>query len=280
MTKDILALFKGRIALMVMSTSGLGYWLSGARDARPLLCLLAGTALSSCACGVLNQYLERREDRLMRRTSSRPLPAGSVKPEAALALGGALSAAGIGLLAAGAGGLAAALTALTLILYLGLYTPLKKITPHTTWLGAAAGAMPPLIGWAAGMGHLEPRAWALFAIQFLWQIPHFLSLFWIYREEYAAAGFRVMPVVDPNGGLTAFQMALHSFTVLLASLFPLFLGMAGLGYAIGALLLSTAYLGLGMRASWTLAALDTRRLFMASLAYLPLLFGMLLFGGV
>jgi protoheme IX farnesyltransferase len=154
------------------------------------------------------------------------------------------------------------------------------VTPQTTWLGAAAGATPPLIGWAAATGALSAKAWALFGIQFLWQIPHFLALFWIYREDYARAGFRVMPVVHPDGGTTAAQIAIHSFTLLPATLLPVVLGMAGFSYAVSALLIGIVFLGLGLRASWTLAHSDARRLFLASLAYLPLIFGMLFFGGV
>ncbi len=160
------------------------------------------------------------------------------------------------------------------------YTPLKKVTPQTTWIGAAAGAMPPLIGWAAYAGSLSPKAWVLFGIQFLWQIPHFLALFWIYREEYAAAGFRTMPVVHPDGGTTAVQIALHSFTLIPMTLLPLVLGMAGLPYAFAALAVGVVFLGFGLRASWTMSVVDSRRLFLASLAYLPLIFGMLYFGGV
>src|SRR5262249_12681140 len=145
-----------------------------------------------------NQYVERVEDGLMRRTQARPLPRARVEPRRALALGLVEAAAGPLLVALAAGPLAAALTALTIALYVLGYTPLKKVTPQSTWLGAPAGAMPPLIGWAAAAGSLSPRAWALFGIQFLWQIPHFLALFWIYREDYARAGFRVMPVVHPD----------------------------------------------------------------------------------
>jgi len=278
--KDLLALCKPRIAVMVMAMTALGYKLAGAESDARLWWTILGTGLTAGACGVLNQWLERRVDGLMKRTADRPLPAGRVGSLKALALGLILCAAGLIVLWAESGGLACAITALTIIAYVLFYTPLKQVTPHTTWIGAAAGAAPPLIGWAAAVGHLSPQAWVLFAIQFLWQIPHFLSLFWMYREDYARAGFQVMPVVDPAGGLNAAQIALHSFTVLLASLMPIFLGMAGFRYGVAALLLSTAYLALGLKASWTLAVVDTRRLFLASLAYLPIIFGMLLLGGV
>jgi protoheme IX farnesyltransferase len=278
--KDLLALTKPRIAMMVALTAGLGWALAGGRATPGFFAMTLGVCLASAASGALNQYLERVEDGLMNRTKNRPLPTGRVRPSRALALGLALAAIGPALVWLAAGRLAAGLTAATIALYVLAYTPLKKVTPQTTWIGAAAGAMPPLIGWAACAGSLAPQAWALFGIQFLWQIPHFLSLFWIYREEYAAAGFRVMPVVHPDGGTTAVQIALHSFTLLPMTLLPVVLGMAGLPYAFAALFVGAAFLGFGLRASWTMAVVDARRLFLASLAYLPLIFGMLYFGGV
>lgn len=278
--KNYLSLSKPRIALMVALTTGLGWALAGGRATPAFFGLLLGVSLASAACGALNQYLERVEDGLMRRTQSRALPRGAVSPGRALAFGASLAFAGPALVWLSAGALAAALTAATIILYVFAYTPLKKVTPQTTWIGAAAGATPPLIGWAAFSGTLPAQAWALFGIQFLWQIPHFLALFWIYREDYARAGFRVMPVVHPDGGTTAAQIAVHSFTLLPATLLPVLLGMAGFSYAVCALLVGVVFLGLGLRASWTLAHSDARRLFLASLAYLPLIFGLLFLGGV
>ncbi len=278
--KNYLSLTKPRIALMVALTASLGWALAGGRATPAFFITVLGVSLASAASGALNQYVERAEDGLMKRTKKRPLPMGRVAPSRALLLGLILAAAGPALVWMAAGRLAASLTAATIALYVLAYTPLKKITPQTTWIGAAAGAMPPLIGWAAAAGSLSPKAWALFGIQFLWQIPHFLALFWIYREEYAAAGFRVMPVVHPDGGTTAVQIALHSFTLLPMTLLPVVLGMAGLPYAFAAMIVGTIFLGFGLRASWTLAVVDARRLFLASLAYLPLIFGMLYFGGV
>ena len=278
--RNYLALTKPRIALMVALTAGLGWGLAGGRSTPAFWGMILGVSLASAASGTLNQYVERREDGLMNRTKKRPLPTAAVKPEPALAFGLALAVIGPTIVWASGGRLAAALTAATIAIYVLAYTPLKKITPQTTWIGAAAGAMPPLIGWAAAAGSLSPKAWALFGIQFLWQIPHFLALFWIYREEYAAAGFRTMPVVHPDGGTTAVQISLHCFTLLPMTLLPVVLGMAGLPYAFAALAVGTIFLGFGLRASWTLAVVDARRLFLASLAYLPLIFGMLYFGGV
>ncbi|MDE1976537.1 MAG: heme o synthase [Elusimicrobia bacterium] len=279
--KAYLELSKPRIAVLVMATAAAGYFLAGGHG--HLLAfwgLIAGVGLAAAGAGAGNQCLESGQDALMKRTSRRPLPSGRIESSRAAAAAAVLSLSGLAVVALSAGLVPFLLTALTLLVYLGAYTPLKRVTPHSTWLGAAAGAAPPLIGWAAASGGALPfRAWVLFMIQFLWQIPHFLSLFWMYREDYRNAGFKVVTVVDPDGGLTAFQIAMHTFTVLLASLLPVFCGMAGIGYGIGALILSALYLALGMRASWTLAADDTRRLFLASLAYLPLLFGMLWLGG-
>jgi protoheme IX farnesyltransferase len=274
--KAYLALCKPQIALMVILTSALGYFLAGGQAGAVLWWTMLGTGLSASACGCLNQFLERGPDSLMKRTQGRPLPSGRLKPANAFVFGTSLAVCGLAALYLKVGLLPCVIAAATIVLYLFIYTPLKLVTPQTTWAGAAAGATPPLIGWAAAQGHLGAKAWILFGIQFLWQIPHFLSIFWNYRADYAKAGFRVMPVVDPDGGLTAIQIAIHSFTLLLASMLPVIFGMAGLGYAFAALILSGAFLGLGMRASWTMETVDTRRLFFASLAYLPILFGMLL----
>lgn len=278
--KDYLTLSKPRIGLMVALTTGLGWALAGGGFTPAFCGLIVGTTLASAACGSLNQWVERREDALMRRTRARPLPAGSVTAGRALIFGLVLAVLGPALAAACGGPLAGSLTLATILLYVAVYTPLKKVTPQTTWIGAVAGATPPLIGWAAATGALGPKAWALFGIQFFWQIPHFLALFWIHREDYARAGFRVMPVVHPDGGTTAIQIAVNSFTLLPATLLPVLLGMAGAPYAVGALVVGVLFLGLALRASWTLAHADARRLFLASLAHLPLIFGMLYFGGV
>lgn len=265
---------------MVAMTAGLGWELAGGRLTSDFFGVIFGTIFASAASGALNQWYERREDALMRRTLGRPLPSGRIKAWKALLFGLALAVLGPVLVAMNGGTLAGLLTLATIVIYVGIYTPLKKVTPQTTWIGAVAGAMPPLIGWAAATGTLGPKAWALFGIQFLWQIPHFLALFWIHREDFARAGFRMMPVVYPDGNTTAIQIALHSFTLLPATLLPVVLGMAGTPYAVGALVVGVVFLGLGLRASWTMAHADARRLFLASLAHLPLIFAMLYFGGV
>jgi len=278
--KDFIQLAKPRIALMVALTTWLGWALAGGTATWSLLSVLIGASLAAAACGTLNQCMERREDGLMNRTKNRPLPTGRVSPLSALIYGLALAVIGPALVWAAGGALAAGLTLATIVLYVLVYTPLKKVTPQTTWIGAAAGATSPVIGWVAAGAPLDARAFTLFAIQFLWQIPHFLALFWIYREDYARAGFKVMPVVHPDGGTTAIQIAVHSFTLLPATIAPALVGLARPEYAIGAFAVSGSFLLLGLRASWTMSILDNRRLFLASLVFLPLIFGMLLFGGV
>lgn len=276
--KNYLELAKPRIGVMVALMAALGYALAGGRDNAALLWLALGTTLASAACGALNQLLEKGPDGLMARTRSRPLPSGRLSSGQALAFGLACAVSGLGILYFKSGVLAMLCALATLILYVGLYTPLKRVTPLSAWIGAAAGATPPLVGWAAAQGRLPVQAWSLFAIQFLWQMTHFLALFWIHREDYARAGFKFTPVLDPSGRLTSAQIAVHSFSILPVSLLPVVWGMAGPGYGLGALALGGAYMALGLRASWTLAPLDTRRLFLASLAYLPLLFAMLWIG--
>ena len=278
MIKDYLSLCKPRISLLVALTSALGYALARGVSGAHLNWMLLGVTLSSSASACLNQWLEFKQDALMERTKKRPIPQGRIAPRAALAFGLVLAFSGFFILLFKSNFLTLFLTELTVAVYVLIYTPLKMATPQTTWIGAFAGAMPPLIGWAAATGKLSLEAWILFAIQFLWQIPHFLALFWMNREDYARAGFKVMPALDPEGKITSAQIALHSFSVLPVVLLPAFCGMAGTGYELAALCVGTAYMGLGLKASWGLERADTKRLFLASLIYLPLIFGMLWIG--
>ena len=273
-----LELIKPRITSFVVFTAWLGWRFSGRPDAPELWWTLLGVGLASASSGTLNQWLESEQDGLMERTSRRPLPSGRLSPGAALGFGLALGVAGLGLLLYKSGTLPAFLTALTLVLYVAFYTPLKRLTPHSTWFGAVSGALPPMVGWAAARGSLGAGAWALFCIQFLWQIPHFLALFWLYREQYARAGFRVCSVVDPGGRSTAFQIAVHSLGLLIATMMPLLFGAVGLGYGLIALLLGSGFLAMALRTAWTMKAEDHRLLFRASLVYLPAVFGLLAVG--
>lgn len=274
-----LELAKPRITVMVVSTAAIGYFLAGGAWDGRLAWTALGIALASCAGGALNQWMESGRDALMRRTQARPIPSGRMEPAAAMAFGLSCAATGLPLLVWKAGWLSGALAFSALTIYILIYTPLKPRTPQSTWFGAISGALPPLIGWAAVRGELAPLAWVLFSVQLLWQIPHFLALFWLYRDEYARAGFKVMPVLDPSGWVTALQIALHCFALLLASLSPLFFGWVGPSYGWTALVLGTLFLGCGLRLSWTLESPDARRLFFASLAYLPMLLGALAWAG-
>lgn len=276
--KDYLELAKLRIVTMVVATCAIGFFFAGGSGFSLLTWTLLATALAAAACGALNQLIEHKRDALMRRTRTRPLPAGRLEPLNALIFGLVCAQISLAIFLWKVNILSAAITAVTIALYLLVYTPMKLLTPQSTWAGAAAGATGPLIGWAAVRSSLGPEAWALFAIQFLWQIPHFQAIFWLHREDYSRAGFRVAAVVDPAGHLTAFTIAIHSMALLGASLIPVFFGMTGPGYGLAALTLSSAFLALGLRASWTMAPIDARRLFLGSLLYLPLLLGILAAG--
>lgn len=274
--KAYLELAKPRITVMVAATAALGFWLAGGRDGRLMTWTILGTALASAGSAALNQLLEREEDGRMNRTKGRPLPSGRLSPDQALRFASAAGGLGITILVLNVNPLSALLAALAIASYAGVYTPLKRVTPQSTWVGAVSGAMPPLIGWAAARGTLHAGAWVLFAIQFLWQIPHFLALFWLYREDYAKAGFKMMPVVDPEGRATAIQIALHSFGLLVVTVLPALMGLSGLRYGFLALILAGGFLFLGLKASWTMAVKDQRRLFLGSLVYLPAVFLLLL----
>lgn len=270
--KSYLALAKPRITVLVALCAAAGYALAshGAFDWARLLWTVLGVALASASTGCLNQVLEVKFDGLMQRTQSRPLPSGAVDPRAALALGAFWGVAGLGLLAWKVNASSCALTAFTLASYLAVYTPMKRVSSLSTWIGAVPGALPPVIGWAAAGGALDAGAATLFALQFLWQMPHFLALAWLYREDYARGGFRVYPVEDPSGASTAWQMAATSGLLLAVSVVPFGLGLAGYAYLTGALAAGGLFLLLSVAAARDLTARSAKRVFLASLAYLPL----------
>lgn len=267
-----LALAKPRITLMVALSAAAGYALAstGPLGWARLAWTALGVSLASAATGCLNQVLEAEADGRMRRTASRPLPAGRVSPAAAHAAGLLWGAAGLAVLAWKSGALACGLTAFTLASYLLVYTPMKRWSPLSLWVGAVPGALPPVIGWAAAGGALDGGAAALFAIQFLWQLPHFLALGWLHRDDYAAGGFRVAAVSDPTGASTAWQLAFSAELLLAASLAPFLLGRAGGLYLAGAAACGAVFLAFCLGAARELTALSARRAFLASLAYLPL----------
>jgi len=275
---DYLELTKPRITLMVMMTALVGY-VMGARgpvDLSRLALALAGTGLVAGGASALNMLLERRTDALMLRTRNRPIPAGRLRGSEALAFGLALTLAGLGVLRFGAGGLAAAVALLTWATYLFAYTPLKTRTSLSTIVGAFPGALPPVIGWTAARGQLEPGAVVLFAILFLWQIPHFLAIAWIYREDYARGGLPMLPVLDPAGVLTGRQAVANSFALLLVSLVPTMAGLAGRAYLVGAVVLGLAFTGVAVASAVRRTLPAARALFLASVVYLLALCTLLL----
>jgi protoheme IX farnesyltransferase len=237
-----------------------------------LLYLSGAIALLSSGIGTLNQYLERDLDGLMFRTRARPLPAGRIPPGRALLFGIALSAAGLGMLAALINLLTAGMGLLTLAAYLFGYTPMKTRSSLSTVVGAFPGAMPPLIGWAAATGKVGIEGLILFAILFLWQFPHFLAIAWIYRDDYARAGIKMLPVVEPEGRVTGQQIVSYTLMLLPVSMLPALVNLAGSIYMVGALGLGVVFLYFGARAAVVRSKWQARRLLQASVLYLPALF--------
>ncbi|MHC4547414.1 MAG: heme o synthase [Planctomycetota bacterium] len=274
---DYLELVRPRLTLVVLIVVGLGAWLASAGVVQLLVVVRAvlGTALVAAGASALNMLLERHHDARMPRTWNRPLPAGRLQPGEVRAFGAVLTAAGLALLLAGTTPLAALLAALTSASYLGLYTPLKRVTTLNTHLGAVPGALPALIGWAAVRGQLDPAAWTLFAIVYLWQLPHFLSIAWRYREDYARGGFRMLPAIDPEGRITGRQALLGALALLPASLLPTLAGLSGPGYFAGALALGIYFVSRATAFAWARTATAAQRLTRASLLYLPLLFALM-----
>ena len=268
---DLVELTKPRISLMVVLTAAAGF-LVAARGPLPgmlLLNTLVGTGLLAAGASVLNQVIERDTDARMRRTADRPLPAGRVDPDAALLFGVGLAVAGLLLLVLLVNLLTALLGAATLGGYLFVYTPLKRLTSLSTVVGAVPGAMPPLMGWAALRDGLEPAAWSLFGLLFLWQLPHFLAIAWLYRADYARAGFPMLPVHDPEGARTARQMVLYGAALVPVSVLPSVFGLAGVAYFAGSLALGVALLACCLAFAASRSAAAARRLMLASVFYLP-----------
>jgi protoheme IX farnesyltransferase len=233
---------------------------------------MLGILLLAFGVATLNQYIERRTDLLMDRTATRPLPSGKLTPNEALIFGLAQCAAAEFLLLFFVNALTAFLGIIVIVGYVLLYTPLKTRTSASTAIGAIPGAMPPLMGWTAAADNITLVAWALFATQFLWQFPHFLAIAWMYRDQYAKAGIQMLPVVEPEGKLTARQIVLFTVMLLPVSLAPFFLGVASIIYLIGALLLGVWFLWKSISAARDRTDARARSLLMASVIYLPLLF--------
>lgn len=270
---DWLVLTKARITALVLVTAATGYVLGtpGPIGATGLLALLLGVGMASAGAAALNQFYEREADGRMRRTASRPVPAGRISPRAALAAGCLLSAAGVAWLAIAVNPLTGFLGLLTVVLYIAVYTPLKPRTPLNTLVGAIPGAIPPVLGWTAATGSVGLGGWALFSILFLWQLPHFLAIAWMFREDYARGGFPMLPVVDPGGASTGRQAALYNLALIPVSLTPTLLGLAGGIYFFGALLLGVLFLACGVAMAIDRGGRSARRLLLASVTYLPIL---------
>jgi protoheme IX farnesyltransferase len=275
---DFLTLAKPGLNSLVVATTLGGYYMGAGRDGslRTLLLTGAGTALVAGGSAAFNQLLEREADARMRRTQTRPLPDRRLQPSEAALFGSVLCGAGLMMLALGANIMAAAVALVTLLTYAVVYTPLKLRTSFSTVVGAVPGALPPVIGWAAARGSVDASALALFAIGFCWQLPHFLAIAWIYREDYARAGFPMLPVLDPDGRSTARQAVAYSAALVPASLAPAALGLTGPWYAAGALFLGLAFLALAVRFAVTRTVPAARSLFFGSLLYLPALWALMI----
>lgn len=272
-------LVKARLTSLVLLTTAVGFYVGMRGQVNWLLLLhtLLGTALVAGGAAALNQLLEREHDAKMRRTEDRPLPSGRLQPETVLLFGGLISAVGLAYLAFAVNLLTSILGIITLLSYVFVYTPLKRVTTLNTVIGAIPGALPPLMGWTAARGQIDVDGWSLFAILFFWQLPHFLAIAWMYRDDYARGGYVMLPVVDPDGVRTGGQAVSHTLGLFAVSLFPVLLGLAGWYYCAGAILLGGIFLASAIRFSRRLTMSSARQLFFASIIYLPLLLGLMVF---
>lgn len=283
---DYVELCKPRLSLLVLLTVAAGFFaaeLSGVAMFPTTLGLvgaLFGVAFCAGGAATLNQYIERDLDACMERTKGRPLPAGRLAPEAALLFGLLLLGCGGVTLQLCCNAIAAGLGLTSAVIYVAIYTPLKRITTFNTLAGAVVGALPPMIGWVAATGGLESGAWLLFAILFVWQLPHFFAIAWFYREDYGRAGMHMLGVDDEDGRVTMRQIMLFTLTMVPVSLMPAISGLTGELYFYSALVLGGGLVLLGLRLVRTRTRMDARRLFVGSLVYLPCLLGLLLFDSV
>lgn len=274
---DFLELTKPRVLVMVLATTLVGFYL-GSQGVPDYLCLLhtlIGTALAGGGTLALNQLIEREADAKMHRTRLRPLPDGRLQPIDAFVFGTSITAGGLIYLTLTVNPLSALVTAAIVVSYLFAYTPLKQKTSLCTVVGAIPGALPPVIGWVAARETLDIAAWVLFSIMFLWQMPHSLAIGWLYRDDYARAGFRLLPVVDPTGKSTGRQIVSNCLALLAVGLLPTLIGFAGAIYFFSALVLGSIFLWYGVSLALSGSPAAARRLLFASLLYLPLLLGVM-----
>lgn len=274
---DLFELVKARLTLLVLLTTAVGFYL-GAEDPvnwSALLHTVLGTAAAAAGAAALNQWWEHKLDALMQRTRLRPVPSGRMRPIEALVIGTILSIFGVIYLAFVCNALSAALAAITIIIYVFAYTPLKLISTFNTALGAVPGALPPMIGWAAARGTLDAGSWILFAILFFWQLPHFFAIAWMYRDDYARAGFQMISNDDQTGERSASQSVFFCMILFVIAALPAFIRMATVFYLLTELILSAVFVAVAMRFLKTRTRSDARRLFITSIIYLPLLLGAL-----
>ncbi len=274
---DLAELVKARLTLLVLVTTAVGFYLGSESptDYVALFHAVFGTAAAAAGAAALNQWWERRDDALMRRTRTRPIPSGRMPALQALLVGIVLSVFGIGYLAIVCNLLSAALAAITIAIYIFAYTPLKHASTANTAVGAIPGAIPPMIGWAAACGSIGAGAWSLFAIVFLWQLPHFFAIAWMYREDYSRAGFRMISSDDRSGERSASQSVFFCILLLVIAGLPSFLGIANFVYLAIELLLGGLFIAVAMRFLRMRTPGAARSLFIASIVYLPLLLGAL-----
>src|SRR6266567_1887256 len=266
-------LFKARLTFLVLLTTLVGFYIGfrGPVDYLLMMETLFGTALVASGASALNQLMEQEYDAKMRRTQSRPLPSGRLQPRTVLIVGSVSAALGLIFLALTVNLLTSLIGAFSFASYLFIYTPLKRVTWLNTAIGAIPGALPPLMGWTAARGELSREGWALFVILAFWQLPHFLAIAWMYREEYARAGYAMLPVFDPDGRRTARHAVSHTMGLLPISLCPFLLRIEGVTYLAGAFVLSVAFLRQAILFARDLTFRRARQLFYASIVYLPLL---------
>lgn len=272
-------LVKARLTTLVLLTTAVGFYAGwhGAMNWFLFLNALAGTALVAAGASALNQWIERDYDAKMLRTQSRPLPSGRLQPTTVAAFGGVTSVAGLIYLALAVNLLTSVLGAITLVSYICIYTPLKRVTWLNTAIGAIPGALPPLMGWTAARNELSGEGWALFAILAFWQLPHFFAIAWIYRDEYAKAGFVMLPNVDSSGRQTGQQTVSNALALFIVSLCPFLFKMTGTAYLAGAVILGAGFLFCAIQFSRQLTLSRARQLFLASILYLPLLLALMVF---
>jgi heme o synthase len=271
--EDLVELTKPGICVLALAMAALGYVVGNKGDIRyaHFLVTLLGTALVGAGCGAINQWMEVDIDALMHRTRDRPLPTGRIPSWVALTLGFGCMVVGFALLLVFVNRVTALLGLATFLTYLLAYTPMKRTTTFSTLVGAIPGAMPPLMGWTASTGSLSSEGWVLFTILFLWQIPHFLAIAWVYREDYARASLPILSVIDERGNATSLQVLLYSSVLLPFSLVPSVLGVTGSAYFFGALLLGILFFVFSVYLAVFKTKIYARRLFFASIIYLPIL---------